>query len=639
MIRICNRTIEYSFYLLFTLVPLILTPFNYELFEFNKMLLTYFLTTIIVGCWLIKMVLSKKIIFKRTFLDFPLFLFFLSQFISTLFSIDHHTSLFGYYSRLNGGLLSTICYLLLYYAFVANMTKKTALSLIRYSLFTATIISIYGILEHFGIDAQYWVQDVKNRVFSTLGQPNWLAAYLVGLIPLVWALSLNKQNPFILNTSYLILYTCLLFTKSRSGFLGFLTAFSLFWLLTLINIKNRRQVLNRFLFFAFSTLFLSLVIGTPFTPRASQIYKKFTKITPSPIQTTSKPKPQPGGTPSGEIRKIVWRGAIKIFQHHPLLGTGPETFAYSYYWYRPREHNDTSEWDFLYNKAHNEYLNYLATTGIFGLGSYLLVIAAFIGWNLKKIRQTPKARCYALLSGYSGLLAAHFFGFSVVITNLFFFLFPALALVLYQDTKKKLTLKQTKSNWNSSLTIILILFSLFIINYSLLKYWYADTLFAKAKKETKAGNVVEAFQHLQKAVKIRKEPLYYNELANASSVLSVLLQQQKEATAASQMAQFSIEQSDKALKISPYNLNYWKTRTKMFYNLGQVNSDYYQKALKTLLQASKLAPTDAKIFYNLSVLYRYLGEKQKAMETLKKTLKLKPDYPAAQKKLKEWSQN
>ena len=93
-----------------------------------------------------------------------------------------------------------------------------------------------------------------------------------------------------------------------------------------------------------------------------------------------------GGTESGEIRKYVWQGAFNAWKSTPktmLIGTGTETFAFAFYQFRPVGHNLTSEWDFLYNKAHNEYLNYLATTGIFGLGSYLLFIGSFIVWFIK----------------------------------------------------------------------------------------------------------------------------------------------------------------------------------------------------------------------------------------------------------------
>ena len=200
--KISGKIIEYSFYLLFFLVPLILTPLNYELFEYNKMMITYGLATIITGVWIIKMILAKEIRINRTPLDLPLLLFLLSQVISTIISVDRHLSVWGYYSRFNGGLLSTISYVLLYYAFVTNFPREKISRLISVMLITAGIISFYGALEHFGyspscyfltgkFNVACWVQDVQNRVFATLGQPNWLAAYLAVLIPITMGLGIN----------------------------------------------------------------------------------------------------------------------------------------------------------------------------------------------------------------------------------------------------------------------------------------------------------------------------------------------------------------------------------------------------------------------------------------------------------------
>src|SRR3989338_58968 len=89
---------------------------------------------------------------KRTSLDIPLVLFLASQIISTLLSVDRHVSIFGYYSRFNGGLLSVISYLLLYYAFVTNFPKEKIKKLLFIVLSSGFIVSIYGILEHFAID-------------------------------------------------------------------------------------------------------------------------------------------------------------------------------------------------------------------------------------------------------------------------------------------------------------------------------------------------------------------------------------------------------------------------------------------------------------------------------------------------------
>ena len=121
------------FYILFSVTPLILWPRTSELFEFNKMIFVYIMTVLISAVWLTRCIAAKKLIFRRTLLDIPLLIFLGSQILSTIFSIDHRTSFFGYYSRFNGGLLSVISYSLLYWAFVSNMNTRYTLYAIRYT--------------------------------------------------------------------------------------------------------------------------------------------------------------------------------------------------------------------------------------------------------------------------------------------------------------------------------------------------------------------------------------------------------------------------------------------------------------------------------------------------------------------------
>ena len=145
-----KKIIFFLFAFLIFFVPLVLWPFTSEVFEFNKMVLVYILTTLIASAWIIRSIIERKFIFRRTILDIPLLAFLGSQIISTLLSIDLYTSIFGYYSRFNGGLLSTICYLLLYWAFVSNFDKKDTLNLIKIWFASSVLVSVYAVLEHFG---------------------------------------------------------------------------------------------------------------------------------------------------------------------------------------------------------------------------------------------------------------------------------------------------------------------------------------------------------------------------------------------------------------------------------------------------------------------------------------------------------
>ncbi len=444
-----KRLISNFYCLLFILVPLIWLPNTSELFEFNKIILTYILTTLIVGTWAIRCILEKKFIFRRTILDLPILLFLFSNFLSLIFSIDPHTSWFGYYSRWNGGLLSLISYSLLFWAFVSNMDRKNAIFSIQCSIFSAIIVAVYASLEHFGLsiscllttgqpNVACWVQDVQNRVFATLGQPNWLAAYIVTLIFIPLA-KLTSQSPLFdkergsKGVSYWInlgisalLFLTLLFTKSRSALLAFGISSLVFW-------GSQKGVFKSFI--VINLLLLLLTITVP-NPLRDLIFK-----TQNPeLKTSSTTALETGGTESGTIRKIVWTGALRIWQANPknfFIGTGPETFAESYYQYRPVEHNQTSEWELLYNKAHNEFLNYLATTGILGLGSYLILLGAMLWTLLNKIQEKlniePWTLNLALLAGWLTIIVTNFWGFSVVIMQLFLFLFPAIAVVINEQ--------------------------------------------------------------------------------------------------------------------------------------------------------------------------------------------------------------
>jgi len=677
--------IEYSFYALFFLVPLVMTPWNFELFEYNKMMLVYVLIVVITASWLMKMVLQRKIIFTRTPLDIPLVIFFSSQLLSTLFSIDRHTSLWGYYSRFHGGLISTVAYLLLFYALVSNLDKKRVFNSISWLLSSAIIVSIYAVFEHFGhsfsclmfegnFGVGCWVQDVQNRVYATMGQPNWLAAWLIALTPLGFAFALEQESKrarereqklkILLFYSFtLLFYLTLLYTKSRSALAALAPTYLIFWGVVLwVSKKEFKTPLKHFLItsslFALITLLAGSWFWQPYLKSVSQrvsisppvFASAFAQASSDKQTSVEQPTPTPiipevvrGGTESQTIRNIVWKGAIDIWKHYPFFGSGVETFAYSYYNYRPVEHNLVSEWDFLYNKAHNEYLNLLATTGSVGLGSYLLLIGAFIWLSIRwLIRRHPNKNgpnrseylIIGLLAGYTSILITNFFGFSVVPVALQFFLYPGFAVVLTrteQTTEDKQHREKTSELewWQYGSIILFVLCFLFFV-LRLTQFWYADVLYARGNKELKQGYQQQAFQTLQRASNLNpNEPVIHSEFGYSAALLAQLAQQQEENELKDQLINISISQSSQALSTSPTNLNFWKNRVKSFYSLAEIDPKFLDPALESLLEAIKLAPTDAKLWYNLGILYTKLEQPETAIETLEKTVEMKKNYQSA----------
>ena len=683
-----DRIIPYSFYLLFFLTPLFWTSRNYELFEYNKMILTYGFTVLIVGAWALRMIQGKAFIFKRTPLDIPLLHFFGANILSTIFSMDPHTSIWGYYSRSNGGLLSLLSYLLLYWAFVSNMNFTQVKNVLRCALASGFLISLWAIFEHFGVSLsclilrgelndQCWIQDVQARVFASLGQPNWLAAYLSMLIfpVLYFLLTAARKSLYILHFTLLIIfYLAFTFTYSRGptlGLIGGAVVFILF-LLKISNfkfqisnelIKNLKLRINNYkaiLLVLGSFIIINLLFGSALT--SFRLVSKFAApVRPAiSLPTKSDSQLETGGTESGQIRFIVWKGAIDIFKHNPIFGSGLETFAYSYYQYRPIAHNLTSEWDFLYNKAHNEYLNYLATTGIVGFGTYILVIGTFIWWSIKKIYnlqftiykkgQEQNFTLYilhcTLLASYISYLIYNFFLFSVVIIAIFFYLFPALVFVATDATKpfklpSILNSKLSIVNWiyRRPLYIkiakgIVILSTLYLL-YSIFQLWYADTIFNKGEKVLDAGNVGSAYNLLTEASDLNSnEPFYRSELAYSAAAASSSLKE-TDATLSAALKDEALIQLDITLNTSPKNVSFWRTAIRTNFELATLDTKYIDSTLKSIDTAIKLAPTDPKLYYNKALILDSLGKKDEEIKALQETLRLKPNYLEALAQLKE----
>lgn len=677
-----NKIITYSFYLLFFLTPLFWTSQNYELFEYNKMILTYGFTVVIVGVWVLKMIQQKTFLFKRTPLDIPLLLFLAANILSTVFSIDVHTSIWGYYSRSNGGLLSIISYLLLYFAFVSNMDQGKVFNTLKAGLASGFIISLWAISEHFGVspscvilrgdfNAGCWIQDVQARVFATLGQPNWLAAYLAMLIfPALYFLltAATRNQTIIYYLLSIIYYLAFTFTYSRGPTLGLIGGLVVFLVLYFLQNTRKTQkaresvsqkigILKHWLAGSLilrvllSFLIINLLFGSALTS-----FRLVSKFAPPPrpsigLPTSSTTQLEQGGTESGQIRFIVWKGALDIFKHYPIFGSGVETFAYSYYQYRPVEHNLTSEWDFLYNKAHNEYLNYLATTGIVGLGSYSIIIITFIIFIIRltgelqaplilKKHRPENLLLYALLASYISYLIYNFFLFSVVAIALFFYLFPALVFVATESVKvyrlqwTGFSFIYKRPIYTKAAKGFVIFLTIYLL-FAIFQHWVADTLFAKGEHSSELGNPGKAYNLLSQAVELNKlEPFYQSELAFSAAQASAALSQ-TDATLSAALKDEAVIQMSEALKISPKNVSFWRTAIRTYFELAILDKMYIGKTLQALDVAISLAPTDPKLYYNKALILHAEGKKEAEIKILEKTIQLKPNYQEALDLLKE----
>ncbi len=636
------KLIFYTFLIYIFLLPLLFLPFNYEIFEFNKTILTFLVTTLITTTWITASIRQRRFIINTSFLSGFMLFFLFTQFISTLFSVDPYLSIWGYYSRFHQSFLHTLSFTLLYHAYITWIKPKQTQKIITALIISTTLVSLYGFLQHFGIDANYWVQDVKNRVFASLGQPNWLATWLI-LTTLPGFAYLYKHNQTISFLYFILNTITLLFTKSKSGHLGFFIAFLIFALLVIWHNKDFIKI-KTLSFLTLIFIFVSFLIWNP-----TNLYLNSPKLKPQPpLPSKNQTINPPNITPSIDIRKIVWQGAVNLWWQNPknfLIGTGVETFAFTYYLTRPIAHNLTSEWDFIYNKAHNEYLNFLATTGILGLISYLILIGTIIYTILKH----RSLLAYALGSALIGYVIAIFFGFSVTPTTALLYLLPAFIYTL----NKPLSPSINQPRRLSILPIIGIIIALFItikiITY-LFTWWLADFYLTQANKLFKQNNYTAALKLYSKSYQLNQNhPIFAINLAKGLTFYTLLLHQQKQQlqqnlsqpnpnlTQLQQQINQNITTNinlitsltQQARLQHPTNIENQKQTIRFYALLGTINPNYYQTAIQLLHQLLDRAPTDPRLPYNLAILYSFVNQPANQEKYLLKAIQLKPNYDKA----------
>lgn len=231
----------------------------------------------------------------------------------------------------------------------------------------------------------------------------------------------------------------------------------------------------------------------------------------------------------------------------------------------------------------------------------------------------------ALFSGWVSILVTNFFGFSVVIMQIFFFLFPALLVarsgVVYRNfSLAALKKHETILRWIITAATVTAL----VLVY---RYWQADTLYSTGYRMARANQFAQAETFDTKAISLNPgEPIYHDELATTLASLSLAAVDAKNATLAAALAKQSLTQSDIAISTSPKNVNFWKTRTKLYYTLSAFDPQLNQAAISALEKAQALSPNDPKIVYNLAILYGRQGNNTQAVQLLIQAKTLKSNY-------------
>lgn len=454
----CEAIIEAGWLAALIIVPLFFNVYSARVFEPDKLSLLRSIALVMAAAWLVKLVETTLAradtrtggaepvarpglwaTIRQTPLVLPTLLLVLAYLISTAFSLSPRISWWGSYQRLQGT-YTTFSYIVIFFLVLGHLRRRQQLERLIYAIILTSLpISIYGIVQHYGLDPLPWAGDVTTRVASNMGNSIFVAAYLIMAFFLTverllraFQRLLTKENGSLADSieagCYLfvmvIQLVCIFFTQSRGPWLGLLGGLYVFVLLVLITLSQRSKGLRRlwmtwiglavigFVFLAAINLPGSPLHGfreLPYVGRLGRVFEL------------------ERGT--GRVRTLIWEGVVEMIVPHepitypgqgpdpfnalrPLVGHGPEAMWMAYNrFYRPDlahyEARNASP-----DRSHNETFDALVTTGYFGFAAYIALFTSLFYFSLRWLGAIKHRRhLWAFLGLWFGLGLLSVLGF------------------------------------------------------------------------------------------------------------------------------------------------------------------------------------------------------------------------------------
>jgi len=331
---------------------------------------------------------------RFSWLAMAILLFMLILGLSTIFSIQPWNSFWGTAARVSG-LFTYLHYgaffLILSWSF---HNKRDWTNLIKVAIFASFAVALYALAQAFHFP--FVREQTGTRVVGPLSNAIALANYLLPLffLALIYGLRTNhKIWRWVFLVGALLQVWAVSLTGSRGALLAMI--FGLF-IFALIYIRMFHAHLIKRVLIAMGALVLAggvFVWGLkqlPITPDQFILYRIATiSLSAQSVQT----------------RLHAWDISLEAFKEKPLLGYGPENFEVAfqqnYFPLVEKFANKAETWsnETWFDRAHNNFLDYLVMAGLLGLIAYLLVLAvAFVGSLLIALRGS--------LSWQSGLVVA-----------------------------------------------------------------------------------------------------------------------------------------------------------------------------------------------------------------------------------------
>lgn len=382
-----------------------------------------------------------------------LLLFLLFTVISSLFSVDPGKSIYGLYDRQQGFIMQ-LYYAVFFILVLFNIKDLSQIKRIFFVIILASVIAcLYGLAQKLGYDFMDWdrLSSTTNRITATLGQPNYLAMYLLLVMPVtIYYLIINRLALRVFTGIALALQLlCFYFTYSFSAWLsaifGIIIIAALYILFnktlgTLVNkklFKNNNNIKNITIIALTILILFSAFLGAIYTNNT--LSRKISGLF------------RLEGSAAARIN--YWQAGMDAAKERLLLGYGPETQGDVLAAYYQNDWGRLNRVNSIPNRAHNIVIDILLTIGLVGLiilAGLVIMFLKIIAANIKNNQSIPLS--YVFLSIFIFYFLFLLLNFSFITASVYIWLGLALLILVSAGLRDSEKDESTISNFfNSSL--------------------------------------------------------------------------------------------------------------------------------------------------------------------------------------------
>ena len=362
-----TKTVQIGLVILAFLIPIFFLPTTSEFYNFNKA------TLIIVGAfflffiWGIRMVADQKVRMTRTALDIPLLLFLGVYILATVFSIDPVISFLGWHPVFFGSLPSMAALVIIYFLATTHLDSTYRKAVMIALGVSASILALVFIAYYFGqplINAN-WAQ---ARTWTAAGDLNKLVAFLAISIPFTISLALQLRDGVTRYIGFVLVALQLIALALINSLFGYIVLGVAVLVVLIFLPRLAFSQGEKIVFGVLGALLLLIILLVNVKSVGDSVLKPLISGKDNSVSIT---KP---------IRLPItasWQTGAKALSDRPIFGTGPSTFGLIFPTYKPitlNRINENNLWNIRFDESGSGVLDILATTGIVGLLTFLLVV-------------------------------------------------------------------------------------------------------------------------------------------------------------------------------------------------------------------------------------------------------------------------